>query len=357
MPRDNYNHSENERPPLHRRILSPYYLIPFLLLAAVIYYTIARGNSPEKLHYFYRMTMSTSVEVRFAGVDSRNAETLQEEIFTEMERLESIFSRSLQDSDISHINRQAGLEPAAVSSEVIDVALQAYKYALLSDGAFDPTIAPLIDLWGFLGQSYRVPLAAEIEEALPLVDYRLLEIDSDQSTVSLPRDDMALELGGIAKGYIVDRLLEMLQKAGIRHAYINAGGDIGLIGSKPDGSPWLIGVTHPRKDNRIIAVLPVTGGAVVTSGDYERIFTKDEINYHHILDPENGMPARDLASVTIVAPTVIEADALSTAVFVLGPVKGMALIENLPEVEGILITPDLEILVSSGLEGIVELHP
>jgi len=189
-----------------------------------------------------------------------------------------------------------------------------------------------------------------------LVDYTVLEIDRELSTVYLPVTGMALELGGIAKGYIVDQTMQVLLAEGIEHAYVNAGGDIGLIGTKSDGSPWRIGVRHPRDANKIIAVLSASGGAVVTSGDYERAFIEAGISYHHILNPKTGMPARELTSVTIIAKTAIEADALSTTIFVLGPLKGMALIEQLTGVEGILITPDLQVLISSGLQGLVELE-
>jgi len=193
--------------------------------------------------------------------------------------------------------------------------------------------------------------------SIGLVDYTRIELDKDLSTIYLPDTGMSMELGGIAKGFIIDRALQILTEAGVQNAYINAGGDIGLIGPNRGGKPWIIGIRHPRDNNEVIAVLPVSGGAVVTSGDYERVFEEGGVTYHHILNPRTGMPAIDLISVTIIAETVIEADALSTAVFVLGPVDGLALIEELPGIEGILITPELELLVSSGLEGILELNP
>ena len=147
-----------------------------------------------------------------------------------------------------------------------------------------------------------------------------------------------------------------LADTGIEHAYLDAGGDIGLLGPKPDGSPWRIGVRHPREAGQLIGVLTLSGGAVVTSGDYERAFTVDGKRYHHILDPATGLPATSLASVTMVAPTAMEADALSTAVFVLGPERGLALVESLPGAEAILVTPDLDVLVTTGLKDKLELR-
>lgn len=340
-----------------RKFIGPYFIIPVLVLLAIFLYLFFQNSSSDRLDVSYRTTMDTAVELRFVPGSSKESVQVREAVFTEIKRLEELFSRSIADSEINRINNSAGRRPVSVNPEVIFVTEKAIDYANLSRGAFDPTIAPLIDLWGFLGQNYRLPGITEIEETLPLVDYTLLEIDSSRSTIYLPREGMALELGGIAKGYIVDQALQVLIRAGIEHAFINAGGDIGLIGAKPDGSPWRIGIRHPRKENEIIAVLQATGGAVVTSGDYQRTFEENSISYHHILNPATGMPSRDLVSVTIVAPTATEADALSTAVFVLGPARGKALIENMPGIEGILITPDLKLLVSSGLEGKIELQP
>ena len=337
------------------RFLRLHFFIPVLLLAIVLYFSHP-GRSSNNLHVISRLTMETSIEVRLTDGRNESAEEIAEKIFAEIERLEKLFSRSIQGSDIGMINSSAGLHPVQVSEEVFYVTERAIDFATLSDGAFDPTIAPLIDIWGFLGQEFRVPSEKELENSIALVDYNKIELNKEQSAIYLPDARMSMELGGIAKGFIVDRALQVLTETGVQNAFINAGGDIGLIGSSPGGDPWKIGVRHPR-DNKIIAVLPASGGAVVTSGDYERAFEEDGARYHHILNPRTGRPAIDLISVTIIAETVIEADALSTTVFVLGPARGMALIEELPGVEGILITPDLEILVSSGLEGIVELHP
>lgn len=356
MPKKNYFQVAGKQAK-HRKHRSIFYVIPVLILVAIFFYLFLQHNFSGKLDVSYRTTMDTSVELRFVSGSRKESGQIRDAVFAEIERLEELFSRSISASEISQINSSAGLRPVPVSPEVIFVTEKAIAYAKMSSGAFDPTIAPLIDLWGFLGQVYRVPERAELEKVLPLIDYTLVEINAANATVYLPVRGMSLELGGIAKGFIVDQALQVLKKAGVEQAFINAGGDIGLIGTKPDGSPWRIGVRHPREENEIIAVLPAIGGAVVTSGDYERSFPVAGISYHHILDPASGMPSGELASVTIVAATVIEADALSTAVFVLGPVKGMALVEQLPGVEGILITPDLDILISSGLDGIVELHP
>lgn len=328
-----------------------------LILAAAPACRLLNGREEEiQLYRFHRLMMDTNVELVFSAAGSREAAGAQEAAFMEMARLEALLSRSLQESDILRLNRRAGAgSPAAVSPETITVVESALEYSALTGGAFDITVAPLLDLWGFLGRQFRVPAQEEIESALPLVDYTLLRVDRERGELYLPRAGMAVDLGGIAKGYIVDRGLEILAEAGIKHAFLNAGGDIALLGSRPDGTPWRIGVQHPREKEKLLAVLSLTGGAVVTSGDYERAFQADGRRYHHILDPETGFPVYSLASVTVIAPTAMTADALSTAIFVLGPERGLALVEKLPGIEALLVTPELELLISSGLQGKVEL--
>lgn len=324
------------------------------LTGAVLFF-INRDTAGQTYNY-HHMAMDTTIELRLQAQSRREAEAVKDEVFAEIVRLEGLFSRNLSGSDVERINHAAGKEAVAVSAETLTVAQAALEYSRLSEGAFDPTIAPLLNIWGFWDQRYRVPGPGEIEAVLPLVDYRLLEIDRKRGTVYLPEAGMSLDLGGIAKGYIVDRGMAVLSRAGIKHAFLNAGGDIALLGTKPDGDPWRIGVRHPREENEYIALIPLSGGAVVTSGDYERTFVEDSVRYHHILDPSTGQPALSLSSVTIVAPTAMEADALSTAVFVLGPRRGMALVEQLSGVEAVLVTADMEILISTGLQDTIMLQ-
>lgn len=336
-------------------LLRPVYIIGLLVLIILAAFLYSRTHHAVNTFTYTHMTMDTVVEIRFQAPGTRAAEEIRDAVFAEIERLERLFSRSVEDSDVVAVNKEAGRRPVTVSSEVFYVTEQALHFAELSGGAFDLTVAPLTDLWGFFSEyDYRVPAPGEIKATLEFVDYGLVVMDPDRQSIFLPVEGMGLELGGIAKGYIVDQALKILSEAGIQNAYINAG-DIGLLGSRPDGEPWRIGVRNPRDKSDIIAVLPLTNRAVDTSGDYERAFEEGGVKYHHLLDPETGMPAMELASVTVVAETTMEADALSTAAFVLGLEKGMALIEGLAGVEGIFVTPQLEITVSSGLETIIEL--
>ncbi len=337
-----------------------------LLIALLIFIAIAagsvgiavlsRGSSAKKLFSYQQMLMDTDVSLKIYSCSSGEAGRVKEELFVEMRRLEQLLSYTDVSSDVTKINRAAGKSPVRVSPETAAVIQQSLHYAALTEGVFDPTIAPLLEAWGFQGEHYRVPEPAEIEAAGALVDHSLIESDFAARKIFLPRSGMSLDLGGIAKGYIVDGGLDLLARAGIGHALINAGGDIGILGPKPDGSSWRIGVRHPRRDGDLIAVVSWSQkGAVVTSGDYERFFEEDGVRYHHIIDPHTGYPARTLLSVTVVAPTAVEADALSTALIVMGPQRGLALVESLPGVEAILVTPQLELLISSGLQDSVEL--
>ncbi len=338
------------------KYIKPVYVIPLLVLVLMFGYFYTRTFYAVDTFTYTHMTMDTVAELRFQARGVRDAEEIRDQVFAEIERLEELFSRSIPDSDVAKINDHAGQRPVQVSSEVFYVLEQALEYAEMSGGAFDPTVAPLTDLWGFFSdQDYRVPEPEEIENTLDLVDYSLVELDPEEQTIYLPVSGMALELGGIAKGFIVDEALEILIEAGVENAYVNAG-DIGLLGRRPDGEPWRIGVRNPRDERDMIAVLPLEDRAVDTSGDYERAFEEDGVKYHHILNAQTGMPATELASVTVIADETMKADVLSTIAFILGPEEGYDLIEEMAGIEGIFVTPDMEITYTSGLQDTIELE-
>ena len=348
------NDGEEKSTALWRRRGFPVFVLIAVIIAGLaVFFALAarRGAAGGKPLTYSELLMDTGVELQvFSG--AREGERVKEALFDEMKRLEQLLSYRDSESEVAAINRAAGKKPVAVSPETAAVIREALAYAEISGGAFDPTIAPLLEAWGFQEGDYRVPGPEELQEAAGMVDYRLVE--AGEKAVRLARPGMALDLGGIAKGYIVDRGLDLLERRGVSHALINAGGDVGILGPKADGSPWRVGVKHPR-NGTLLAVIPWDKrGAIVTSGDYERFFEKDGSRYHHILDPQTGEPAPALTSVTVVAPTAVQADALSTAVFVLGPERGLALVEELPGVEALLVDPQFALLVSSGLRGLVE---
>ncbi|UNC90914.1 FAD:protein FMN transferase [Candidatus Contubernalis alkaliaceticus] len=335
-------------------------VLAVIIILAIIAFSIFKIYNQESIQRYSKteLLLDTVFEVAVFTEDEAEGNRLLRESFNEVRALEKVLSRFVSDSDVDIINNHAGVEPVEVSSDTLEVIKKGLYFGELSDGGFDVTIAPLMDLWGFGTGEQSVPSLEEIEQTLPFIDFRKIQVDERRNTVYLADEQMALDLGGIAKGYIVDRIVQFLQSQGVQTAFVNAGGDIRVIGSRIDSTPWRIGIRHPRErdSQEIIAVIPVVNQAVVTSGDYERYFTSDGDKYHHILDPHDGFPASGVISVTIVAPDCITADGLSTAVFILGPQKGLELLERLPEVEGVIIDNQDKLYVSSGLEDIIEIR-
>lgn len=283
-----------------------------------------------------RVAMGTLVEISAVGPPDRTKPAI-EAAFDEIRRVENLTSFH-KTSGLTEINDASGETPVRSDAELVDLIRKSVRFSEFSDGAFDITIGSIGRLWNFSGESGpRLPDRAEIEKLLPMVGSKLLKIDSDQNLVFLPEKGMSLDLGAIAKGYGLDRAAETLRSWGINSALVNAGGDIVAFGKKAPDKPWRIGIQDPRNPGGILAVAEINDSAVVTSGDYERFFMEADRRYHHILDPKTGYPAEGLQSVTIVAPDGVTADAMSTAVFVLGKDKGLALIETMPDVAGLVV--------------------
>ncbi len=297
--------------------------------------------------------MDTFVSIRAIGPNSEQA---MQAAFDEMRRIESLMSRYVPDSDVSRINEGAGGESVKVSEETFYVIEEAVKCAGLTNGAFDITIGPLMEVWDFGAEDHAVPDACEIEQARSLIGWELLELDPLNRTVRLPIEAMSIDLGGVAKGYAAREGARILQEHGISHALIDAGGNIVTVGSRPDGKPWQIGIRDPRgesMEDTIGLTLSVVNCAVATSGDYERFFVHDGRRYHHILHPETGMPVETVWSVTVMAKDSLYADMLSTAVFVLGPDEGIRFIETLDGASAMIVTSDGNTVFSKGFE---EMH-
>jgi thiamine biosynthesis lipoprotein len=297
-------------------------------------------------------SMGAVAELTAWTADGAGAEAAFELVFQEFERLEAAMSTWRRASDVSRLNAAAGREPVAVSPDVFEALRAAQEVSELTGGAFDVTFGALSGLWKFdHDQDDRIPVAADIRARLPLVDYRGLLLDPATQTALLTRPGVQAHLGGIGKGYAVDRAAAILRKRGLRDFMIQFGGDLYVAGTR-GGRPWRLGIRDPRGPaDRTFAAIDLTDSAFSTSGDYERYFERNGRRYHHILDPRTGEPARGTRSVTIVAPTAAEADALSTGVFVLGPARGMSLVERLPAVEAVIVSENNQVLVSSGLMG------
>jgi thiamine biosynthesis lipoprotein len=260
------------------------------------------------------------------------------------------------DSELGAISAGGG-GPVAVSPDTFDLIEKALEISAAADGAFDPTIRPIVELWGIGSETARVPSADVIGEALSLVGYARVTTDRAAHTVAPGAPGMALDLGGIAKGYACDAAVECLKRNRIHQALLDLGGNIYAHGEKADGSAWSVGVKTPLAgESGYFCVVQVRDRAVVTSGAYERFFERDGKLYHHIFDPSTGRPAESgLLSVTIVAASAADADAFSTACFVLGLDRGLALLAGLENTEGIFVTEELEIFVTPGLDGALTL--
>lgn len=262
---------------------------------------------------------------------------------------EQLLSPTIEDSEVSAVNRAGGV-PVEVSEETAELIKTGLEYGDLSGGMFDITIASASSLWDFTDSEDRtIPDTAALAEAVTHIDYRKVQVEGNTVTLSDP--DAKINLGGIAKGYIADRLKEYLKSEGIEHALINLGGNMLAVGNRYDGTPFRIGLQKPfDSTGTVLTALEITDQSVVTSGNYERYFEKDGTIYHHILDPGTGYPLQNnLYQVTIISDSSVDGDALSTTCYALGLEGGMDLIESLDGVEAVFVTDDYEIHQSSGV--------
>ncbi len=253
-------------------------------------------------------------------------------------------------SDVVRINQAAGQRAVAVDPDVRDVLRIAKQVSEWTGGTFDVTFGALTDVWKFdQDQDNTVPSEEAIRARLPLIDYRQIEIDDRAGTVFLKQKGMRIHLGGIGKGYAVGRAVDILRRTGLRDFLVQAGGDL-YAGGTNEGHPWKLGIADPRAaDGRSFGTIELTDSTFSTSGDYARSFVKDGVRYHHILDPRTGQPARLCRSVTIASDSPVLADAVAKGVFILGPERGMALVERLPHLGAVIVSATGEVLVSSGL--------
>ncbi len=280
-----------------------------------------------------------------------NAQAALEAVCSEVERLEGLLSRFIPASEISRVNNSAGVKNEQVGIETYEVLASAVQFSQACPGCFDVTIEPLIKLWQSHKASRTQPDEISISRVLPLVNFQDLLLDPWEITAGLRNTNQAIDLGGIGKGFAGDKILDVLRNYEISSAYSNLGGNVVTLGTKPDGSPWQIGIQHPRQENRLLGSVAVVNQTVVTSGDYQRCFIDSQgKRHHHILNPLTGYPAESgLVSVTIVAEKSMMADALSTIVFVAGMEKGLEFLQRFPQTEAVLVNEAMQVFVTKGL--------
>jgi thiamine biosynthesis lipoprotein len=298
--------------------------------------------------------MGTQVRVELWHEDHAAGSAAAEAVLEELRRIDRAMSPYREDSELSRVNREAAGHAVPISRELYDLLARSIEFSQLTDGAFDVTFASAGYLYDY--REGRRPDTASLEAALPAIDYRHILLDPDAATVRFARQGVRIDLGGIAKGHAVDRGIALLRARGIRHALISAGGDTRVIGQRW-GRPWQVGIRHPRDREGLVAMIPLEDSAVSTSGDYERYFVEDGIRYHHILDPDTGRSAAELRSVTILGSDATTTDALSTSVFVLGPRRGMALVDDLEGIEAVVVDGEGLMRYSRGLEALGSVEP
>ena len=323
-------------------------IISFFILPV----SCAKGR--DSVYRKSRIVMDTIVTVSAVAADEKNADTAIGAAFAEIEKLDRLLNFFSDKSELSAINRNAGISAVRVSPETLEVIEKAIYASEHTAGAFDATIGPEISQWDFVKK--KRPDDASIKKRLPLVNYRMIKINRKESSVYLEKKGMLLDLGAIAKGFAADKAVDELKKNGIRAGLVAVAGDIRAFGLKPDGKGWIIGIQNPRATNsadEIIATIELKDKAISTSGDYQRFFIINGKRYHHLLDPKTGCPARGCESVSVIADDGVSTDSFSTGVFILGPEKGMAVLKKMG-FEGLIISGNGRINTTPGLKDKIE---
>lgn len=311
--------------------------IIFPMLAAVL--VISPSCAEEEPVTRETFVMGTAAWITIHGLSEEEAGEAAEEAFRELHRIEAMMSNWKKESELSRLNRDSDGKPYDISRELYYVLERSIYYSHLTAGAFDVTARPLVRLWGFQGGSAHLPDSMEIEQTMSLVGYEKVMLDGESTSIMMP-PGMELDLAGIAKGYGVDRAASILRGRGVENALVNIGGNIYAFGSPPGKKGWRIGIRDPRGGREVVGSLLLVNEAVSTSGNYENYVEIEGAIYGHIIDPRVGRPVSHILSVTALAPTAIEADALSTGFFVLGPESGERVQELLPEVRALFALPN-----------------
>ena len=309
---------------------------------------LAVGNVAAHAEWHAREAaiMGTRIAVEVWREDSAAAEAAIDAVIAEMHRIDALMSVYKPESRLSEVNRDAANRPVKVEPELAGLISRALEFSELSGGAFDITYASVGYLYDY--RDRRHPTDAQIEAALPAINWRHVVVDPAASTVRFLRPGVRIDLGGIAKGHAVDSSIAILAARGITNATVTAGGDSRILGDRR-GRPWVVGIRHPDERGRVIARIPLEDAAISTSGDYERYFDEDGVRYHHIIDPKTGKSPHGIRSVTVIAPSSTLAEGLTKSVFIMGPERGLALVESQPDVDAVVVTAEGKVLYSKGL--------
>jgi thiamine biosynthesis lipoprotein len=306
---------------------------------------------PAHAEWVRRVTdgiMGTRITVELWADDKDKADRAIDAVLDSMRHVDETMSTYKPTSEVSLVNAKAADGPLPITKELFDLLTTAKEYSVITDGAFDITYASVGYMYDF--RNHVRPSEGQIEKALPAVDYRHVQLDPKKQTVQFSQKGVRIDLGGIAKGYSVDRGIDVLKSLGITRAYVSAGGDSRIIGDR-FGKPWMVGIRDPTKgEGAVITRIPLVDAAISTSGDYERYFEEGGVRYHHIIDPHTGHSASKVRSATIIGPNATRTDGLSKTAFVLGPEKAMEIYNRIADIDAIIVKLDGSVIHSKGLE-------
>ncbi len=322
--------------------------IVLVILFAVFF--LSNTYAQDKIFKEKLLLMGSAFEITVVEQDSVRAQKALRAAIDEIRRIEKLISSWLPGSQTSEINRNAGIRPVHVNKELFDLIKRAIAISRITDGAFDITYASMDKIWHFDGSMTEKPSEEAIKKSVEKVGYQNIVLDEESQTVFLKKKGMKIGFGGIGKGYAADRAKKLLMEMGVKAGIINASGDMNTWGNAPDGRPWTAAIVNPMNKNKAFALVPVSDKAVATSGDYEKFVIFDGIRYAHIINPKTGYPATGVISVSVFAPTAELADALATAVFVMGKEVGVNRIDQIPGVECIVVDDRGKIYTSKHIQ-------
>jgi thiamine biosynthesis lipoprotein len=314
---------------------------------------LTSGCSRPKTVQKTESIMGTEVTITVVARTNAEGAAAIDAAMAEVRRFDQMMSLYKDESEITRVNLAAGKNPVKVSPEMIEVVEHASEISKLSGGAFDVTIGPLVVLWQMRLKEGKVPTDEEITNVRSRVNYKDIVIDKKASTLFLRKPNMIMDFGGVAKGYAADKAAEVLRKRGIENGIVALAGDIRVMGHRPDGSPWRIGVQHPREADKTLMVLDLSDKSISTSGDYERFQIVNKKRYHHVIDPRTGKPSTGMESVTVVGDSGAIVDPLTTALFILGTDKGLPIVKKLG-CDAIFVDDRGTIVVTDGIKTMQE---
>src|SRR5450755_355170 len=318
---------------------------------SVLLLAVAGWSTPAHAEWVRRITdgiMGTRITVELWSEDKAKTEEAIDAVLDEMRHIDDSMSTYKPTSEVSQVNAKAADGPMKISKELFDLLMTAKEYSVITDGAFDITYASVGYMYDF--RKHVRPSEEQIAKALPAVNFRHVILDPKNQTVQFSQKGVRIDLGGIAKGYSVDKGIEVLQSFGFTRAYVSAGGDSRIIGDR-FGKPWMVGIRDPRKgEGSVITKIPLADAAISTSGDYERFFEENGVRYHHIIDPHTGHSASKVRSATVIGPNATRTDGLSKTAFVLGPEKAMEIYNRIDDIDAIIVKLDGTVVYSKGMQ-------